>query len=184
MFFNDDSDSEIRDENEGSIITSIISQLRCVAPQHPPVRMLTRSRSVGMDLSRVTFPTFVLEPRSMLERITDFMSHPDLIFGQVHITDQLKLLSHCSTVRTKWIVPKSVLLEFYSITCRDGTSSLRELRNRKFDQCAAWYRLPTTDLCRYNPILGECFRCRYDYPNGRQGFYIAEQGMLLISWYQ
>jgi len=35
-----------------------------------------------MDLSKVTFPTFVLEPRSMLERITDFMSHPDLIFGQ------------------------------------------------------------------------------------------------------
>ena len=25
--------------------------------------------------------TFVLEPRSMLERITDFLSHPDLIFG-------------------------------------------------------------------------------------------------------
>lgn len=36
-----------------------------------------------MDLSKVTFPTFVLEPRSMLERITDFMSHPDLIFGYV-----------------------------------------------------------------------------------------------------
>ena len=34
-----------------------------------------------MDLSKVTFPTFVLEPRSMLERITDFMAHPDLIFG-------------------------------------------------------------------------------------------------------
>ena len=33
-----------------------------------------------MDLSKVTFPTFVLEPRSMLERITDFMAHPDLIF--------------------------------------------------------------------------------------------------------
>lgn len=38
---------------------------------------------VGMDLHRVTFPTFVLEPRSMLERITDFMSHPELIFGYV-----------------------------------------------------------------------------------------------------
>ena len=36
-----------------------------------------------MDLQKVTFPTFVLEPRSMLERITDFMAHPDLIFGQV-----------------------------------------------------------------------------------------------------
>jgi hypothetical protein len=38
---------------------------------------------IGMDLSKVTFPTFVLEPRSMLERITDFMSHPELIFGSV-----------------------------------------------------------------------------------------------------
>ena len=34
-----------------------------------------------MELSKVTFPTFVLEPRSMLERITDFMAHPDLLFG-------------------------------------------------------------------------------------------------------
>lgn len=40
---------------------------------------------VGMDLSKVTFPTFVLEPRSMLERITDFMAHPDLIFGWVSV---------------------------------------------------------------------------------------------------
>ena len=40
---------------------------------------------VGMDLSRVAFPTFVLEPRSMLERITDFMAFPDLLFGFVVI---------------------------------------------------------------------------------------------------
>ena len=36
---------------------------------------------IGMDLSRVVLPTFILEPRSMLERVTDFLSHPDLIFG-------------------------------------------------------------------------------------------------------
>ena len=36
-----------------------------------------------MDPSKVTLPTFILEPRSMLERITDFMSHPDLIVGYV-----------------------------------------------------------------------------------------------------
>jgi hypothetical protein len=39
-----------------------------------------------MDLSKVTFPTFVLEPRSMLECMTDFMAHPVLmvlIFGWV-----------------------------------------------------------------------------------------------------
>lgn len=29
---------------------------------------------------------------------------------------------------------------------------------------------------RYNPVLGEFFRCRYDYDDGTQGFYIAEQG--------
>lgn len=42
-----------------------------------------------MDLQKVTFPTFVLEPRSMLERITDFMSHPDLLFGQVPFVPSL-----------------------------------------------------------------------------------------------
>jgi hypothetical protein len=36
-----------------------------------------------MDLSKITFPTFVLEPRSMLERITDFMAHPELMFKYV-----------------------------------------------------------------------------------------------------
>ena len=46
-----------------------------------------------MDLHKVTFPTFVLEPRSMLERITDFMSHPDLIFGCVHFHISIPLPS-------------------------------------------------------------------------------------------
>ena len=36
----------------------------------------------------------------------------------------------------------------------------------------------TTSLAsiRYNPILGEFFRCKYQYPDGTKGFYIAEQG--------
>ncbi|KAJ1731659.1 Oxysterol-binding protein OBPa [Coemansia biformis] len=34
-----------------------------------------------MDLSRITFPTFVLEPRSFTERVTDFMSHPDFLIS-------------------------------------------------------------------------------------------------------
>lgn len=66
----DAEDMEELDEENGSILMSLIGQLR-----------------IGMDLSRVTLPTFVLEPRSMLERITDFMSHPDLIFGAGKIED-------------------------------------------------------------------------------------------------
>jgi len=116
-------DTSILDENEGSIISSIISQLR-----------------VGMDLSRVTFPTFVLEPRSMLERITDFMSHPDLIFG----ADEL------DSAEERFIR----VLQYY---------------------LSGWHIKPKGVKKPYNPILGEFFRCRYDYQNGTQGFYIAEQ---------
>ncbi|KAG6841540.1 hypothetical protein C0991_009905 [Blastosporella zonata] len=116
-------DISILDENEGSIISSLISQLR-----------------VGMDLSRVTFPTFVLEPRSMLERITDFMSHPDLIFGQVN----------CNDPEERFIR----VLQYY---------------------LAGWHIKPKGVKKPYNPVLGEFFRCRYDYPDGSQGFYIAEQ---------
>lgn len=55
-------DAEILDDEPRNILSGLISQLR-----------------KGMDLHRVTLPTFVLEPRSMCERITDFMSHPDLV---------------------------------------------------------------------------------------------------------
>eukprot|EP01006_Ploeotia_vitrea_P051693 TRINITY_DN67589_c3_g1_i1.p1 TRINITY_DN67589_c3_g1~~TRINITY_DN67589_c3_g1_i1.p1 ORF type:complete len:388 (+),score=41.72 TRINITY_DN67589_c3_g1_i1:145-1164(+) len=34
---------------------------------------------MGMDLSKVTLPTFVLEPRSLLERLTDFLLHGSLV---------------------------------------------------------------------------------------------------------
>lgn len=37
----------------------------------------------------------------------------------------------------------------------------------------------TNIIGRYNPVLGEFFRCRYDYANGTRGYYIAEQGELL-----
>jgi len=116
-------DTSILDENEGSVIMSMISQLR-----------------VGMDLHKVTFPTFVLEPRSMLERITDFMSHPDLIFGA----------ENCDDPEERFIR----VLQYY---------------------LAGWHIKPKGVKKPYNPVLGEFFRCRYDYPDGTQGFYIAEQ---------
>ncbi|KAI0762357.1 Oxysterol-binding protein [Fomes fomentarius] len=116
-------DTSILDENEGSIIASLISQLR-----------------VGMDLQKVTFPTFVLEPRSMLERITDFMSHPDLLFGA----------ENCDDPEERFIR----VLQYY---------------------LAGWHIKPKGVKKPYNPVLGEFFRCRYDYPDGSRGFYIAEQ---------
>ncbi|KIP04051.1 hypothetical protein PHLGIDRAFT_121031 [Phlebiopsis gigantea 11061_1 CR5-6] len=119
----DPDDTSILDEQEGSVISSMISQLR-----------------VGMDLHKVTFPTFVLEPRSMLERITDFMSHPDLIFGA----------ESCDDPEERFLR----VLQYY---------------------LAGWHIKPKGVKKPYNPVLGEFFRCRYDYPDGSKGFYIAEQ---------
>ena len=52
----DDTDDIDEMDNEGqSILMGIIAQLR-----------------PGMDLSRITLPTFILEKKSMLERITNF----------------------------------------------------------------------------------------------------------------
>ena len=51
--------------------------------------------------------------------------------------------------------------------------------------CELLSTLPVINVWRkpchsYNPVLGEFFCCRYDYPNSTQGFYIAEQGKPLI----
>ncbi|KAF9538610.1 hypothetical protein EC957_006416 [Mortierella hygrophila] len=63
-------DTEIVEESNRSILLDLISQL-----------------TKGSDLHRVTLPTFVLESRSMLERITDFMSHPEIIVQANHLED-------------------------------------------------------------------------------------------------
>ncbi|KAK3111821.1 Oxysterol-binding protein OBPa [Teratosphaeriaceae sp. CCFEE 6253] len=65
-------DVEVVDSEQGNVLTHIISQLR-----------------PGADLSRVTLPTFILEPRSMLERITNFMAHPDTLLPLPTIDDPI-----------------------------------------------------------------------------------------------
>ncbi|XP_065051326.1 oxysterol-binding protein-related protein 11-like [Rhopilema esculentum] len=57
----DFEESEESMEPHRNIILSILSQLK-----------------LGMDLTRVVLPTFVLEKRSLLEMYADFFSHPDL----------------------------------------------------------------------------------------------------------
>ena len=75
----DGDDTEVVDEGNRSILMGIISQL-----------------SKGGDLHRVTLPTFVLEPRSMLERITDFMSHPDIIIKYACCRARIIHLTFCA----------------------------------------------------------------------------------------
>jgi len=41
---------------------------------------------------------------------------------------------------------------------------------------SGWHIKPKGVKKPYNPILGEHFRCEYEYPDGTKGYYIAEQG--------
>jgi hypothetical protein len=77
---NENDTSEL-DKEEGNILGSIISQCESPGAQKRVKWGLMAVVRPGMDLSKIALPTFVLEPRSLLERITDFFSHPDLIFG-------------------------------------------------------------------------------------------------------
>eukprot|EP00753_Platysulcus_tardus_P010753 PLAT3021.1.p1 GENE.PLAT3021.1~~PLAT3021.1.p1 ORF type:complete len:427 (+),score=231.44 PLAT3021.1:51-1331(+) len=44
----------------------------------------------GQDLSRVLIPAFYLEPRSILEKFTDIMMHPELILDVASVEDDLE----------------------------------------------------------------------------------------------
>eukprot|EP01114_Cavostelium_apophysatum_P008315 TRINITY_DN2071_c0_g1_i2.p1 TRINITY_DN2071_c0_g1~~TRINITY_DN2071_c0_g1_i2.p1 ORF type:complete len:1089 (+),score=358.13 TRINITY_DN2071_c0_g1_i2:115-3381(+) len=54
------------------------------------VFMLLKQVKIGMDLSKVVLPTFILEPRSMLEKLSDFLSHADLLALVPKINDPLE----------------------------------------------------------------------------------------------
>ncbi|KAL6356432.1 hypothetical protein LRP88_10028 [Fusarium phalaenopsidis] len=73
-----DDDTLVVEPDQGNaliqkVLSHIISQLR-----------------PGADLSRVVLPTFILEPRSMLERITNFMCHPEMLLHIPTIDDPVE----------------------------------------------------------------------------------------------
>lgn len=60
---NEEEDLGVMDEQR-SVILHLLSQLK-----------------LGMDLTRVVLPTFILEKRSLLEMYANFMAHPDLFLS-------------------------------------------------------------------------------------------------------
>ncbi|KAJ0173942.1 hypothetical protein K1T71_010088 [Dendrolimus kikuchii] len=67
--YEDESDSDLGSmENHGSVVTHLLSQVK-----------------IGMDLTKVVLPTFILERRSLLEMYADSFAHPDQF---VKIVDQ------------------------------------------------------------------------------------------------
>lgn len=83
---------EVDDQGQ-NILMGIISQLR-----------------PGCDLSRITLPTFILERKSMLERITNQLQEPTLILDAHSTTDPLeRFVKVVKWYMSCWhIIPKAV----------------------------------------------------------------------------
>ncbi|XP_066543480.1 oxysterol-binding protein-related protein 11 [Amia ocellicauda] len=79
----EEEDIDCEEEQEDSF-TDTEEDLGAVEEQRSIILHLLSQLKLGMDLTRVVLPTFILEKRSLLEMYADFMSHPDLF---VTITD-------------------------------------------------------------------------------------------------
>ncbi|XP_071525487.1 oxysterol-binding protein-related protein 9 isoform X2 [Panulirus ornatus] len=68
--YEEDDDPELGSmEGHGSVIHHLLSQVK-----------------IGMDLTKVVLPTFILERRSLLEMYADFFAHPDLFCSIADMT--------------------------------------------------------------------------------------------------
>ncbi|XP_065905704.1 oxysterol-binding protein-related protein 9-like [Dysidea avara] len=81
-----------------------------VAQNRNVIMHLLSQVRIGMDLSRVTLPTFILEKRSLLEMYADFFSHPDLLVK----------MSEAKTPRDRMICATHYYLSTFH-TVRKGT---------------------------------------------------------------
>ncbi|CAL8068706.1 unnamed protein product [Calicophoron daubneyi] len=57
------------------------SELGSVEDQKHIVLHILSQLKLGMDLTRIVLPTFILEKRSLLEMFADYMAHPDLFLN-------------------------------------------------------------------------------------------------------
>ncbi|KAG6009516.1 hypothetical protein E4U21_002152 [Claviceps maximensis] len=125
-----DSDTQVMEPDQGNVLSHIISQLR-----------------PGADLSRVVLPTFILEPRSMLERITNFMCHPEMLLHIPDIEDPVeRFVSVVKFYLSGWHIRPSL-----ANTLDRGVKK------------------------PLNPILGEIFSCYWELDANKRAYYISEQ---------
>lgn len=61
LYEEEEDNEELDMKSQGSVITHLLSQVR-----------------IGMDLTKIVLPTFILERRSLLEMYAEFFAHPDV----------------------------------------------------------------------------------------------------------
>ncbi|XP_017867376.1 PREDICTED: oxysterol-binding protein-related protein 9 isoform X2 [Drosophila arizonae] len=68
--YEEEEEMDLSMEAHGSMITHLLSQVK-----------------IGMDLTKVVLPTFILERRSLLEMYADYFAHPDLFIKISELDD-------------------------------------------------------------------------------------------------
>ncbi|KAL5286799.1 OSBPL9 family protein [Megaselia abdita] len=68
--YEEEEEDDLLMESHGSMITHLLSQVK-----------------IGMDLTKVALPTFILERRSLLEMYADYFAHPDLFLKIADLDD-------------------------------------------------------------------------------------------------
>ncbi len=62
---------------DGTIISHIIAQVRRITYLSLVCFVFFFKARISLDLTKITLPTFILERRSFLEMLADFLAHPD-----------------------------------------------------------------------------------------------------------
>ena len=144
--YEEEEDTSISMEAHGSMISHLLSQVK-----------------IGMDLTKVVLPTFILERRSLLEMYADYFAHPDLFLKYVVLLQTF-----------------SILITNNILTILSRIADLDSPRDRIVQVCR-WYlsayhagRKSAVAKKPYNPILGEVFQCYWDIPGKFSIFLILE----------
>jgi hypothetical protein len=68
------------------------SQIEEVAEENKSILIhLLKQVRPGMDLSKIVLPTFILEPRSLLEKLSDYYYHCDILEEYVRFKKKRKI---------------------------------------------------------------------------------------------
>ena len=75
-----------------------------------------------MDLSRISMPTFIMEPRSLLDKLSDSFYHADYITKATTMADPFE--------RIQWVVKWYISGTFYN---KRTTHNQQQQRNNPYD---------------------------------------------------
>lgn len=122
----------------------------------------------GMDLSKVVLPTFILEPRSFLDKLSDSFYHSDILARYIQNEKKNSIISNFS-----WIC-------IFDSSCHLSDPYDR-MKNVVKWYLSGLYRKPRGLKKPYNPVLGETFRCCWLHENSNtRTYYLAEQVFRII----